>query len=323
MSFIDQLFVRAPQALAVTARPLRDGTVSAQLSSNAMDDLVRMVGESRSNGHIHLFIGDDPALKAGIIDAVQSGRSMSVVGDRLLMSNGKLDVGVPVRPFGIEGEKLHVKAGSFDDGERAWWSTGAADVARRSRNEAEVSANLWGDSARALHRILTTPETDVAGMRAAAEDAARAGVLINDPPRGITTVTTTAQELARGERFLMVGKTIDVNPYTRQLAERRGGDTSVWVRKGYGKGDVNRLRDLGLEVRKLPKGIRQHANVLVAGAGDERRMIVTTAAPIQRGLGTNPSAQQSRELGLLVDDQPTIDSVLDTLGAWHGVRFSQ
>jgi hypothetical protein len=155
-------------------------------------------------------------------------------------------------------------------------------------------------------------------VQAAAAHAALHGVLVNDPARGVRTLSDTADRLLLGDNVTFVAKAIDVNGFTQRLADRAPSSQSVWVQGGFLKGDVERVRQLGLEVNKLPTTLRQHGNVLVADTDRGRQMLVTTASPISRGLAMSPDAQPTRELGVLIDDQRVIDDVLASIEQMHG-----
>ncbi|MGN6152923.1 MAG: XVIPCD domain-containing protein [Lysobacteraceae bacterium] len=179
-------------------------------------------------------------------------------------------------------EVIHAKGVAVND--QVLFSTGA--VIDASRNKADISVQLPPDAARAFNAYLDEAVIGNAGVdrrQQLAADAAREGVLINDPEARLPYIARAQDGLIRGaQRELTVSVSELRNPETtRAIIER--ADAGVNVQVQFREMDPESRRLLAEAQQRLPNLAvedvsawqpRPHYNVIVA---DRQQAYVGTA----------------------------------------------
>ena len=179
-------------------------------------------------------------------------------------------------------EVIHAKGVAVND--QVLFSTGA--VIDASRNKADISVQLPPDAARAFNAYLNEAVIGNAGVdrrQQLAADAAREGVLINDPEARLPYIARAQDGLIRGaQRELTVSVSELRNPETtRAIIER--ADAGVNVQVQFREMDPESRRLLAEAQQRLPNLAvedvsawqpRPHYNVIVA---DRQQAYVGTA----------------------------------------------
>lgn len=220
-------------------------------------------------------------------------------------------------------EVIHAKGVAVND--QVLFSTGA--VIDGSRNKADISVQLPPDAARAFNAYLNEAvigDADVGRRQQLAADAAREGVLINDPEARLPYIARAQDGLIRGaERELTVSVSELRNPETtRAIIERAEAGVNVQVQ--FREMDPESRQLLADAQQRLPNlqvedvsawQPRPHYNVIVA---DREQAYVGTAYLWQN---QQDMLQHGRsfENGVLLQG----DSVRQLQSQMEGLRFLQ
>lgn len=220
-------------------------------------------------------------------------------------------------------EVIHAKGVAVND--QVLFSTGA--VIDGSRNKADISVQLPPDAARAFNAYLNEAvigDADVGRRQQLAADAAREGVLINDPEARLPYIARAQDGLIRGaERELTVSVSELRNPETtRAIIERAEAGVNVQVQ--FREMDPESRQLLADAQQRLPNlqvedvsgwQPRPHYNVIVA---DREQAYVGTAYLWQN---QQDMLQHGRsfENGVLLQGE----SVRQLQSQMEGLRFLQ
>lgn len=188
--------------------------------------------------------------------------------------------------------KNHAKS-VVADGQHAFVTTAA--ITKGTPKRFEVGATFSGDAGKAMSELTRASATgDADAIRAAADEAQRFGIVVNDAQYGIWKLSEEVRGLiSTAEHRLIVS--------TKRLEE---------------PGILDLIKDAkarGVEVThsKLSgKGLKVHSNVVVAdnaaylGSGHLSKRVIT-------GGGSN--GRVSRELGLVIEDRRVVDELVQAL----------
>jgi hypothetical protein len=198
------------------------------------------------------------------------------------------EVHANVRSYGDLPLKSHTKAVVRDHNE-AWMTTGA--FSRPANDEGprwDFVIRFRGDGARALeHLTRATFSRDPHLMHAAANEASRFGIVVNDPVAGVRTLTETVYDMVRRarERLVISTKIYDDPTFNKLVKQARKRGVDV------------RFTDL------RAKGF--HGNAVIA----DNAAYVGTAHISKRSLA-GTTRRKAREIGIVTTDTRVVDSLL-------------
>lgn len=210
---------------------------------------------------------------------------------------------VEVVPYGsgkaVQHSKLAARSSSpAGDKEEAIFTNVASITDSASRRDMTVM--LQGNTARAAHEnIRAALAGDAGGMRLAAEQAARAGLLVQEPMAGVTLLADELERMVGSarRRIVHVGKGIDDETFARSLvaARERGVEVAV-VERNMARTSAGIIREGGVAAAVGTGGTTSRLNILIA----DDRAVVTTAFPWSPMLGRG-AGKPSRETGVVLE----------------------
>lgn len=275
---------------------------------------------------------------AGVIDALagasQRGVSVRVLADPELVANQARDVLIPAgvrftsygesaadalagRPWDIarNPRKVHAKFVTWDDGAHGWMSTASLF---RLHDSIDISALVGPQTARHMAELTRAGLTDSRqAINTAAAQAARDGIVINDPVHGVHHLTDAYEALINGaEHELVIAFKRVTDPRLAALiddAAKRGVKVHLLTHET--KMSRRALRELKhVDITSDPAGML-HANVIIA---DGTVAAFGSAHATERALG-HKAKRLSREAGVIVDENVHVsrlrDTVLDLIAA--------
>lgn len=251
------------------------------LSRTSLLDISDAFRSARTSIHGELFTHSEQSM----IDAVR-GAAERGVRQRYLVEPERYDAIVKNLPDSVEATsygavplKNHSK-GYVIDGTHAIMTTGA--FVGKTNGRLEMVARFQGDAARALDELIEAGSVgDARRLQAATANAARYGIVMNEPVAGVQYLTGSVHELIRGaKRDLTISTKIFTDPTVRkavQRAEARGV----------------RVRFTDIRAKEM------HANLIVA----DDSLYIGTAHFSPRSMGDMRLAyRRSRESGIVLHD---------------------
>ena len=269
---------------------------------------------------------------AGVIDALAGaanrGVPVRVLADPELVANQAREVLIPAgvkftsygesaadaiagRPWDIarNPRKVHAKFVTWDDGTKGWMSTASLF---RLHDSIDVSALVGPETARHMAELTRVGQTDSRqAIVAAAADAARDGVVLNDPVHGVHHLTDAYESLITGaEHELVIAfKRVTDPKLARLIDEAAQRGVKVHLLTHESKMAKRAVRELDhVTVTSDPAGML-HANVIIA---DGSVAAFGSAHATERALG-HKAKRLSREAGVVVDDAQHVSHLRDTV----------
>lgn len=307
MSWLDsvrQAFGGAPR-FAVAAETPEQLTV--ELTTSSLSRVRDFLDGATTSVDGELFRLQHERISGGIRSAAERG-----VAQRYLVDPEGFDAVRSALPDAVEASayaqmpfKNHSK-GLVVDGTRALMTTGA--YVPKTDSRVEMVARFEGEAAKALRELVDAGRSaQPERLRAAADTAARYGIVVNEPVAGVQHLTGAVHDLIRSaRRDITISTKIFTDPTVRAAvadAERRGV----------------RVRFTDIRAQHM------HANLVVA----DDSLYVGTAHFSPRGMGDMRLAyRRSRESGLVVHDAGRAQAMrqdLDDLGmvAYKPEEFEQ
>lgn len=209
--------------------------------------------------------------------------------------------GGTVVKVGAEPAKNHAKSVVADASDAV---VTTAAFAPRTPGRYEVSVRFQGDAAAAMSEVTRSRASgDAERIVAAAADARRNGILLNDPQYGIWHLSDEVTNLVRSARQRLI------------VASKRVEEPGIIA-------DIEAARQSGVPVAqsKYRKQLPLHANIVIA---DDRAYIGSGHLTKRVLTGGGSNGRISRELGVIIDDPALVDQLANSLGANRFVRLDR
>ncbi|MCW2924190.1 MAG: hypothetical protein JWM98_1594 [Thermoleophilia bacterium] len=288
----------------------------------------------------HSIVGEhfaftDPGVVGAARDAAERGVSGTMLADAEMLGLGRFETPPQfhVSPHGTEAWKVHTKLTTID-ADHSLLSTSGLTREHSAKPQLDflVEANP-PDSALLDELTRAGASGDRDRIVAAADAAAEAGYLLNDPANGVLHLRNGIKGLAdatTGDAYIAT-KVLNEHKVVRRFAEAAdaaGGSLRIDATGGTQRWKPAKAaaEEVGANVKRIdddPTGIGLHGNVVVAQTADGPRMIIMTAPFTHRGLGQNGAPRLGREIGVMVDDPTQIRTVLDRLAQLDGSRAAK
>ena len=206
--------------------------------------------------------------------------------------------------FGLSpiSRKNHVKA-FVVDGDQAWLST---STVQQHGDVFDITAVFDGDAARAVRELTRTGAVgSKREQRAAAAEAARHGVLLNDRYLGIEHLRRTVFDLVdtADDELVLVTKSFTDRKLAKRVvaAHRRGVDVRLTTQDEKMSKQVRKLlRKAGIQYHDDVYG-QTHANAIVA---DGQRAYFGSGHFTERAMLRRSHPRDGRELGAYLEGEP-------------------
>lgn len=321
-----------PDRLLAASAPLPDigaleGAVLHTGSKASLAALAGVAKGARERLAGELFSLSDRKVARAIRRAGERGVRTTLLADPEWLVEGRFARKVlsapntSVIPYGEMPNKVHVKA-LVADGHHAVVTTAAPITETRRDRSLELAFEFKGEAAAALDELTKAAFTGNAErIRAAAQAAARHGLVLNDAPHGVRLLTSQVEDMIVSARkeLVIASKLVTDRRILALLADARARGVTVRLETREVSPRVRRFAtDAGLPLHQS-KGQhhRLHANVILK---DGTEAYVGTLFLDNRPLGRASAGRKSRELGVVVRDPALIAQLRDFVASIPGAR---
>jgi hypothetical protein len=281
------------------------GVQNAQLVIGGHEGLWTMVDVANGATEqldVDLFAGSSPAFET--IAEARPGVDSLFLADpevkKKLIKRVRANGGNVVK-VGAEPAKNHAKSVVANASDAV---VTTAAFAPRTPGRYEVSVRFQGEAAAAMSEVTRSRASgDAERIVAAAAEARRHGIVLNDPQYGVWHLSESVEDLVRSARHRLI------------VASKRVEEPGI-IR------DIQIADEGGVPVAlsKYRKQYPLHANIVIA---DDRAYIGSGHLTKRVLTGGGSNGRISRELGVIIDDPVLVDHLARSLKANRFVRLDR